>query len=451
MSTMRTIAGQDGARGAETPAEAEAPSLPGDGHGPHTRCAAQESCAPAAQPGGAGAGAAAAAVAVPVPMCDDPNAVARLFDAAWYLVTYPDVAAAGVNPLEHYLRHGAAEGRDPGPLFSTRWYLEAYPDVAAAGVNPLEHYLRRGAAEGRRARSPRAGNDGRGPTPETVAEARASMREFAALEPDLVDLLALDLQALPVVPPEPEARAGGWRGLYLSLDRAPRRIVLVPSLDDDETERHLSRLLRAAHSIDDADSTMLVIVDAAVPPTAERLPPGTPWRALAEFEERLNHEDRVAIVTALIHNLRPEAVLAMGSRAAWEVIARHGAVLARRTELFGALIAPGRDGPGPEGPGLALRYLRRCLPVVSAVYADDAGWIEDVAERHGLPPAERRKLRLLPPLGSPNVRASSSGTAGEGAPSTAHDDHQQQACLRALVAEPGFLAARRPGLAWVGR
>jgi hypothetical protein len=388
-------------------------------------------------------------VPVPVPTGDDPNAVARLFEAAWYLVTYPDVAAAGVNPLEHYLRHGAAEGRDPGPLFSTRWYLEAYPDVAAAGVNPLEHYLRRGAAEGRRARSPRAGagRDGRGPSPEAVAEARALMREFAPLEPELADLLAVDLQALSVVPPEPEARAGGWRGLYLSLDRAPRRIVLVPSLDD-ETERHLSLLLQCAHSIDDEDATLLVVVDAAVPPTAERLPHGTPWRALAEFEERLNHEDRVAIVTALIHNVRPEAVLAMGSRAAWEVIARHGAVLARRTELFGALIAPGRDGPGPEGPGLALRYLRRCLPVVSAVYADDAGWIEDVAERHGLPPAERRKLRLLPPLGSPSSGASSSGA--EEAPSTAHDD-RQEACLRALVAEPGFLAARRPGLAWDGR
>jgi hypothetical protein len=193
----------------------------------------------------------------------------------------------------------------------------------------------------------------------------------------------------------------------------------------------------------------VVVVDAAVPPTAERLPPGTPWRALAEFEGRLNHEDRVAIVTALIHNLRPEAVLGMGSRAAWEVIARHGAVLARRTELFGALIAPGRDGPEPEAPGLGIRYLRRCLPVVSAIYADDAGWIEDVAERNGLPPAERRKLRLLPPPGPPSSGAPSSRTEGA-APSTAQD-HRQEPWLSALVAEPGFLAARRPGLAWDGR
>ena len=41
----------------------------------------------------------------------------------------------------------------PGPLFDTKWYLEANPDVAAAGVNPLLHFLRHGAREGRRPNS----------------------------------------------------------------------------------------------------------------------------------------------------------------------------------------------------------------------------------------------------------------------------------------------------------
>src|SRR5260370_314746 len=73
----------------------------------------------------------------------------RLFDTSYYLEQNPDVAKAGVNPLHHYLRRGAAEGRDPHPLFDTSYYLEQNPDVAKAGVNPLFHYLRHGAAEGR--------------------------------------------------------------------------------------------------------------------------------------------------------------------------------------------------------------------------------------------------------------------------------------------------------------
>jgi hypothetical protein len=38
---------------------------------------------------------------------------AGLFDPIWYLEKYPDVKKAGVDPAEHYVRHGAAEGRLP--------------------------------------------------------------------------------------------------------------------------------------------------------------------------------------------------------------------------------------------------------------------------------------------------------------------------------------------------
>lgn len=76
-------------------------------------------------------------------------AASGLFDAPWYLRHYPDVVAIGIDPVEHYMRHGVGEGRCPNPLFHTRWYLEQYPDVAVTNGNPLLHYLRHGAAEGR--------------------------------------------------------------------------------------------------------------------------------------------------------------------------------------------------------------------------------------------------------------------------------------------------------------
>jgi hypothetical protein len=80
-----------------------------------------------------------------------PNAV---FDPAYYLAQNSDVADAGVNPLTHYLQSGAAEGRNPSAAFDTAAYLAANPDVAAAGINPMLHYLQNGAFEGR----PIAGN-----------------------------------------------------------------------------------------------------------------------------------------------------------------------------------------------------------------------------------------------------------------------------------------------------
>jgi hypothetical protein len=73
----------------------------------------------------------------------------RYFHEAWYLHRYPDVAGRKMDPVKHYLRYGAREGRDPSPAFSTRGYLGRYPDVTASGLNPLVHYLRHGMQEGR--------------------------------------------------------------------------------------------------------------------------------------------------------------------------------------------------------------------------------------------------------------------------------------------------------------
>ncbi len=107
------------------------------------------------------------------------------FDPRYYLASNPDVAAAQIDPLVHYIQFGEAEGRRPVEFFEPTWYrltravppdtlalthflthrhggvvspipefdaeyyLVQAPDVAAAGMDPFEHYLVRGAQEGR--------------------------------------------------------------------------------------------------------------------------------------------------------------------------------------------------------------------------------------------------------------------------------------------------------------
>jgi glycosyltransferase involved in cell wall biosynthesis len=63
-----------------------------------------------------------------------------IFDGAWYLENNPDIAAAHVDPFEHFLGFGALEGRDPSPDFDVRFYLNRYAEVLG-GQNPLLHYL----------------------------------------------------------------------------------------------------------------------------------------------------------------------------------------------------------------------------------------------------------------------------------------------------------------------
>jgi hypothetical protein len=74
-----------------------------------------------------------------------------LFDAGWYLDHYPDVREAGMDPAQHYLSMGGAEGRNPGPIFSTIDYLDRYPHVGESGTNALLHFLRHGGHQSRTA------------------------------------------------------------------------------------------------------------------------------------------------------------------------------------------------------------------------------------------------------------------------------------------------------------
>ncbi len=87
---------------------------------------------------------------------------AGLFDHRHYLSRYSDVAATRVDPIVHYVRHGAREGRAPHPGFDTQFYWSAYPDVLRSGINPLAHYARFGAAEGRMPNRQAAGGHPRG-------------------------------------------------------------------------------------------------------------------------------------------------------------------------------------------------------------------------------------------------------------------------------------------------
>ena len=110
-----------------------------------------------------------------------------LFDAAWYAEKYRDVAATGLDPLDHFLRigiyiarnpcalfdgsyylsqfdgftarpeiplidylqEGWRHNRNPHPLFDLAWYFERNEDIRAAGIEPLAHFRCHGGLEGR--------------------------------------------------------------------------------------------------------------------------------------------------------------------------------------------------------------------------------------------------------------------------------------------------------------
>jgi len=76
------------------------------------------------------------------------------FDANWYSSSYEKILPA-IKELtrdalvKHYCTTGWHAGLNPSSTFDTSFYLNQYPDVAAAGINPLYHYIVQGMQEGR--------------------------------------------------------------------------------------------------------------------------------------------------------------------------------------------------------------------------------------------------------------------------------------------------------------
>jgi len=70
-----------------------------------------------------------------------------IFDPCWYRKLYG--LAEADNALSHYLEHRTTCRFAPISDFNVEHYARSYPDVAAAGIDPFEHFVSYGYREGR--------------------------------------------------------------------------------------------------------------------------------------------------------------------------------------------------------------------------------------------------------------------------------------------------------------
>lgn len=71
------------------------------------------------------------------------------FDTSYYLQEYDDVAQRGWDPIEHYVKHGWPDRRNPSAHFHSRYYESLIAGAGYTEVNPLVHYIVIGKSEGR--------------------------------------------------------------------------------------------------------------------------------------------------------------------------------------------------------------------------------------------------------------------------------------------------------------
>jgi hypothetical protein len=70
-----------------------------------------------------------------------------LFDVSYYLLNGGDVAAAKVDPVDHFCTYGWREGRRPNHFFDPHWYGRRHLGGIEA-INPLIHFIEEGERAG---------------------------------------------------------------------------------------------------------------------------------------------------------------------------------------------------------------------------------------------------------------------------------------------------------------
>jgi CDP-glycerol glycerophosphotransferase (TagB/SpsB family) len=173
-----------------------------------------------------------------------------IFDVAYYLENYPDVAESGVDPIRHYLKYGAREGRNPCAFFDTKYYARNNRDIVAQRINPLLHFCRTGWKQ---LRNPHPEFDVWWYWSTHLDPAKDDINPLAHY---LAEGRELGLETAP--PRDSSQRAGS--GFRLPEGTTPRRVCLFAGYDlegriDDYVVDYLRELSRYAdiHYLADCD------------------------------------------------------------------------------------------------------------------------------------------------------------------------------------------------------
>ncbi|MCE8540156.1 glycosyltransferase [Ruegeria pomeroyi] len=267
------------------------------------------------------------------------------FDPDWYLRCYPDVAASGMDPLRHYLRHGRREGRLPCAVFAATRERDRRLGLLEAGPRDLRALAAHGA-------------------PAERAWARIAQARAAARHGDWAEAEAL------LRPLDPETELIG--GFCLP---DPALLATEAALIAGDRDRAGTLLRIARHLLGSSPDLHLAAANLAAARAGHG--PGWRWRMQMLFAHAGLGGVRVAV----------------GEAPAFDRLHRAGPALPRRGGPLVSVLMPARDAEATIGT--ALRSLRDQSWQALEILVIDNGSRDDTAaivRRHA---AGDPRIRLL--------------------------------------------------------
>jgi glycosyltransferase involved in cell wall biosynthesis len=278
-----------------------------------------------------------------------------------------------------------ADAVNPSADFDGFGYRRLYPD--SAGMNPLVHYARIGAAKGYV--PPRD----RGP----LGRAAAQIEAAARLDPDVLKTFE-DPAATPLLRGYDIARREFrlWRRLAKATGRrAHRHVILVPWLKRGGADRAALLLARALLESDGQARVLIVCTqDDAVEaldwaPVTQRL---SVARVASDIDDR---HDTCAAFCNFLRLVGCRHLYVVNSRFGWELIERYGATLKPMMRLYGFAFCQDYAANGRRA-GYAWTHLGQAIDALDALVSDNSRTIHEFARDLALDAQDLAKFVCLP-------------------------------------------------------
>ncbi|WP_157933006.1 hypothetical protein [Roseovarius salinarum] len=353
------------------------------------------------------------------------DAIKPEFDAAFYFSRYPDIAHHKFDPVAHYIRAGAAEGRDPSPVFSTRAYSERYAEVEKRGINPFYHYVTEGRAKGYHGFPMpdfEALSDMLGARPAETRDALVATHDdlrhrlehgelgrMAAKAAEIDPLVAQSwTQALRVrVPPFNNPLSVGRIAFLHALQekaglRRARAVVVTDRFGTHQArrmDRHLAEALAARMG---GEEIVVISTQPGGRVPKGKLPEGVRHidfgAMIPDYPEHAGRFPDWAsqrVLLEFVRSLQPRMIFNADSRSFDELLVSHGRALAASSAIVTCLVPAGRTYLGRE-TGAALTNFYRHMEFVSWVCSDCRHLTRSLLDRFRIPDAWREQVIFLP-------------------------------------------------------
>lgn len=343
------------------------------------------------------------------------EAIRQDFDVEYYVKEYQDLhLRPGYSPIEHFVKFGAREKRNPAPYFNTRFYTQEYPEVEASGVNPFLHYITEGRKKGYHPQAEDAlfhmvYKDHREQLEDIKDQIELRKNDLSAriANGKLGEMVAKAAELDPLVmwPDHSNAKINlpplNDAGIIIAMlelqafaeYRSAKAAVLIPHCRMSGAARVAGALVKSLAHLYGAEHIVVVRTDLDVMEHPEWFPDDVRHINFAHAKRHVDNARHDQLLANFLRSMSPVNIFNVNSRLYWDTHQAYGQALSKSFDIYSYLFCHELDAKG-NAFGYPVEYFYKSYSSLTGVITDSK-YLEDLLRARFIISDEDRKLTTL--------------------------------------------------------